>query len=106
MSPSGGIGQAHSSIATSIFDNVVANGNIVFSGALQFGVSVGSHGSVQLMFAIWRRAVAPVVRGAHNFLDWRGLAWLIEVRSLANGSEGLGGQAGWALSIKVKGSCR
>ena len=41
------------------------------------------------MLAIWRRAVAPVVRGAHNFLDWRGLAWLIEVRGLANRSEGL-----------------
>ena len=48
------------------------------------------HGSVQLMFAIWRRAVAPVVRGAHNFLDWRGLAWLIQVRALANRSEGSG----------------
>ena len=51
---------------------------------------------MQSMFAIWRRAVAPVVRGAHNFLDWRGLAWLIEVRAwpievrgLANRSEGL-----------------
>ena len=70
------------------------------------------------MFAIWRRAVAPVVRGAHNFLDWRGLAgpievrgWPIEVRGLANRSEGLG--AGLAqgpvdksegfLSIKVRG---
>ena len=46
-------------------------------------------GSMQSMFALWRRAVAPVVRGAHNFLDWRGLAWVIEVRGLASRSEGL-----------------
>ena len=72
-----------------------------------------AYGSVQLMFAIWRRAVAPVVREAHNFWDWGGLAWLIEVRGLANRSEGLAnrseglaGRAGRALSIKVRGSRR
>ena len=66
---------------------------------------LGPCGTEQLMFAIWRRAVAPVVRGAHNFLDWRGLAWLIEVSGLAKRSEGFGGRAGRALSIKVRGSC-
>ena len=69
------------------------------------------------MFAIGHRAVAPVVRGAHNFLDWRGLAWPIEGRGLANRSEelanrseglanrseGLGAGLAWALAIKVKG---
>ena len=69
------------------------------------------------MYAVGRRAVAPVVRGAHNFLDWRGLAWPIEVRGLANRSEGLANRseglanrseglgAGLAqdLSIKVRG---
>ena len=58
-----------------------------------------------------------MVRGAHNFWDWRGLAWLIEVRGpanrsegLANRSEGLEGRAGPGpvdksegfLSIKVR----
>ena len=49
-----------------------------------------------------------VVQGAHNLLDWRGLAWLIEMRvwlievrglanrreGLANRSEGLEGRTG------------
>ena len=63
------------------------------------------HGSVQLMFAIWRRAVAPVVRGAHNFLDWRGLAWPIEVRGLANRSEGLANRSE-GLVAGLAGPCR
>ena len=63
------------------------------------------YGSVQLMFAIWRRAVAPVVRGAHNFLDWRGLAWLIEVRGLANRSEGLANRSE-GLGAGLAGPCR
>ena len=73
------------------------------------------------MFAIGHRAVAPVVRGAHNFPDWRGLAspiemtvWLLDVRGptnrrewLANRSERLesqdwGAGPAQALSIKVK----
>ena len=47
-----------------------------------------------------------MVRGAHNFLDWRGLAWLIEVRvwpievrGLANRNEALGSGLAGALSI-------
>ena len=36
-------------------------------------------------------------------LAWRGLAWLIEVRGLANRSEGLGAGLAQALSIKVRG---
>ena len=37
------------------------------------------HGSVQLMFAIPSSVVAPVVRGAHNFLDSAGpgLGWTL-----------------------------
>ncbi len=52
-------------------------------------------GTVQLMFAIWRRVVAPVVWGAHNFLDWRGSACLIEMRGLADRSEGL-----WPIEVR------
>ena len=68
---------------------------------------------MQLMFAIWRRALVPMVWGAHNSWDWSGLAWLIEVRGLANRSEGLanrserlGGRTGRTLSIKVGDSLR
>ena len=49
------------------------------------------------MFALHNNVVAPVVRGAQNFLDWAGLHfgrlwgdfWLIEVWGLATRSEGL-----------------
>ena len=37
-----------------------------------------------------------MVRGAHNVLDWRGLAWLIEMMGLADRSEGV-----WPMSVRA-----
>ena len=58
-----------------------------------------------------------VVQGAHNLLDWRGLAWLIEMRvwlievrglanrreGLANRSESVEGRAGLGAVDKSEG---
>ena len=56
----------------------------------------------------WPQSICPGGSGAHHSLDWRGPAWLIEMRvwlievrglanrreGLANRSEGLGGRTG------------
>ena len=55
------------------------------------------------MLAIRRRVVAPVVRWEPKDLVWRGLTWQIEVRGLANTSEGLGARLAQGPLIKVRG---
>ena len=44
----------------------------------------------------------PGGSGAHKDLMWRGLTWQIEVRGLANRSEGLGARLAKGTSIKVR----
>lgn len=41
------------------------------------------------MLALHDNVGGPVVGWFHNCLDWRGLAWLTEVRRLPDRSEGL-----------------
>ena len=66
-------------------------------------------GRVQLMIALPSMAENRWLQGNHKDLDWRGLAWLIEMRGLSNGSkgvasrsEGLGDRLAGSLSIKVR----